>query len=307
MTPFRHLLLALALDPSGRRLTSGSRLAADQALRLAAPGGARITLLHSGAPDEVWDPEGGDYALTGPGLDDEGRGVLEATTEEFRRAGLEAELLHSDESAWLAIVHRVLRGGVDLVVMGKRNESDAAGHRLGSVAMKLLRKCPCPVWVAKPGSAALPQRVLAASDLSAVGERVIEVAAFVAELFDAELHVVHSFQMPFDVQWQGGESEAAFERRERSERRQRLAEQVSETKFGGKVQYYVGLTSPTRAVLACQERIDPDLVVMGTVSRGGVAGLLVGNTAERLLGRLDCSLLTVKPDDFVCPIALDAS
>ena len=29
---------------------------------------------------------------------------------------------------------------------------------------------------------------------------------------------------------------------------------------------------------------------------------LVGSTALRLLSRLDCSLLTVKPDDFVCPI-----
>jgi nucleotide-binding universal stress UspA family protein len=46
----------------------------------------------------------------------------------------------------------------------------------------------------------------------------------------------------------------------------------------------------------------PDLVVMGTVSRGGIPGLLMGNTAERLIDRIDCALLTVKPQDFVCPI-----
>jgi len=44
---------------------------------------------------------------------------------------------------------------------------------------------------------------------------------------------------------------------------------------------------------------------MGTISRAGIAGLLVGNTAERLLDQLDCSLLTVKPGDFVSPVGLE--
>jgi nucleotide-binding universal stress UspA family protein len=44
---------------------------------------------------------------------------------------------------------------------------------------------------------------------------------------------------------------------------------------------------------------------MGTISRGGVAGLLLGNTAERLLSRLDVSLLALKPADFVCPVTFD--
>lgn len=49
-----------------------------------------------------------------------------------------------------------------------------------------------------------------------------------------------------------------------------------------------------------------DLVVMGTVARGGIAGLLIGNTAERMLRKLPCSVLAVKPEGFVCPVSLDA-
>jgi nucleotide-binding universal stress UspA family protein len=45
-----------------------------------------------------------------------------------------------------------------------------------------------------------------------------------------------------------------------------------------------------------------DLVVMGTVARTGIAGLLIGNTAERLLHRLPCSVLAVKPDGFHSPV-----
>ena len=47
------------------------------------------------------------------------------------------------------------------------------------------------------------------------------------------------------------------------------------------------------------------LIVMGTVSRTGVAGLFMGNTAERILRQVDCSVLTVKPDGFVTPVRLD--
>ena len=41
---------------------------------------------------------------------------------------------------------------------------------------------------------------------------------------------------------------------------------------------------------------------MGTVARGGLPGILIGNTAERLLHSVPCSLLAVKPDDFICPL-----
>ena len=50
-----------------------------------------------------------------------------------------------------------------------------------------------------------------------------------------------------------------------------------------------------------------DIVVMGTVARAGIAGMLIGNTAERILRKLPCSVLTVKPDEFVSPVSLEAT
>ena len=46
-----------------------------------------------------------------------------------------------------------------------------------------------------------------------------------------------------------------------------------------------------------------DLISIGTVGRSGVKGIVLGNTAERVLDTCDCSILTVKPDDYVSPIA----
>jgi nucleotide-binding universal stress UspA family protein len=45
-----------------------------------------------------------------------------------------------------------------------------------------------------------------------------------------------------------------------------------------------------------------DLIVVGTVGRRGVEGLLLGNTAESVLTHCDCDVLAVKPADFVSPI-----
>ena len=47
-----------------------------------------------------------------------------------------------------------------------------------------------------------------------------------------------------------------------------------------------------------------DLVVMGTVARTGIAGLLIGNTAERVLQRLRVSVLATKPAGFTSPVAV---
>lgn len=300
MDDFQRILVALDLDPRGDRLSSGSRLAAEQAQQLAKAAGATVILFHSTAADESWHPAEGDYVVSPEGLPATGQSVFDAVADDFRAAGIPVEVALSEDPAWLGIIQRVLGDRIDLVVSGKRNEAERPGHRIGSVAMKLLRKCPCPVWVVKPGGEVPPRNLLAASDLAPVGERVLSIAARVADRFGAPLHIVHSFQLPLDIQMKGDPE--AFERSERAERRSRLERQIAETKFRGEVTYHVGLTSPTRAILACDERIRPDLVVMGTVSRGGVAGLLVGNTAERLLGRLDCSLLAVKPDDFICPV-----
>ena len=45
-----------------------------------------------------------------------------------------------------------------------------------------------------------------------------------------------------------------------------------------------------------------DLVVMGTLGRLGQHGMFIGDTAERILNRLECSVLAVKPAGFVSPV-----
>ena len=48
-----------------------------------------------------------------------------------------------------------------------------------------------------------------------------------------------------------------------------------------------------------------DLLIMGTVARSGISGLVIGNTAETILDQVTCSVLAVKPFGFVSDVTLN--
>ncbi len=61
--------------------------------------------------------------------------------------------------------------------------------------------------------------------------------------------------------------------------------------------------NPAEAIEQAVARTHAGILVIGSVSRSGLKRLLVGNTAEKLLYRLPCDMLIVKPDNFECRVA----
>jgi nucleotide-binding universal stress UspA family protein len=61
---------------------------------------------------------------------------------------------------------------------------------------------------------------------------------------------------------------------------------------------------PIRRILVAvknpQAKASPhaSIVVMGAISRSGLKGFFIGNTAERVLDSLNCDVLVVKPTNF---------
>jgi nucleotide-binding universal stress UspA family protein len=60
---------------------------------------------------------------------------------------------------------------------------------------------------------------------------------------------------------------------------------------------------PANLIPKLAEKEKVDLIVMGTVCRTGVPGVFMGNTAESILQQVESSVLTIKPDGFVTPVA----
>lgn len=300
--PFQRILVGIDLSLAESTITRGSRLALDRARWLAERFEASVTLVHSTARDEHWDPGAHAFVLRDAGMGADGKRVLDSLLEELSGAGIRAQLQHSDEGAWLALVREALRWEADLVVLGKRTEAPEDGRKIGSVAKKVLRKAPCAVWLEDPRRQAPPHALVAATDLTEVGRRVLDVAATLSDQLDADLHVVHACSLPLEIQMGGDEARGRHERETRERANERIRAALEGRACEGRAQVHLGTTSPTRAILQVVAATNADLVVMGTVARGGIPGLLVGNTAERLFDLLDCSLLAVKPADFVCPV-----
>ena len=51
-------------------------------------------------------------------------------------------------------------------------------------------------------------------------------------------------------------------------------------------------------------RLHASLIVMGTVARSGLSGLIMGNTAETILRSVSCSVLALKPEGFETPVRM---
>src|SRR6056297_3165727 len=98
-------------------------------------------------------------------------------------------------NAGVRIVQRVLRGEHDLVV-SVDDESKTAPD-----ARRLVRKCPCPVWVIRPGMSAPDggHRVVAAVNPSPdeveLNVLIVELASSMVERSGGELLVVHAWEM----------------------------------------------------------------------------------------------------------------
>ncbi len=231
---------------------------------------------------------------------------------------------------FLEIIREVLRGGRDLVI--KSPEPREWLDRLfDSDDMHLLRKCPCPVWLVKPQAPKPCRRILAAVDVDAaypaaeLGTRhslnlqILELASSLALSDFAELHIAHAWRAIGESAMRGGFMPASEKtiiayveqvRRDRALSLNTLIREVTGKPGQDALDYLKPQTHLVKGrarkeIPALAKRIEADLVVMGTVARTGIPGLLMGNTAETILNQIDCSVLAIKPPGFVTPVTLE--
>ena len=292
MQSFKSVLAAVEFTPDGLDLTSGSRQSVREAAWLCQRTQAALTIYHS-----TWNDDHG-----APGAPP-GEMTMERARDVALEAGVDATVAVDEARPWLGLVQRVLRGGADLVCIGRKSLKDSPGF--GSVAAKVLRKCPAPVWAVTPGAAIPPKRILVATDLSAVADRATKLALSFAALAESDLRVLHAWQLPLAMQMSEGRASHADLERKRTALTSAALEHVRGTlaqRGDVHAQIRIVCDAPTHASAREVDDQDSDLVVLGTVSRGGIPGFLIGNTAERLLHRIETSVLAVKPDDFICPV-----
>ncbi|MCH8105551.1 MAG: universal stress protein [Proteobacteria bacterium] len=231
--------------------------------------------------------------------------------------------------SFLSVIREVLRNGHDLVIKTAEN-GGLLDRVFGSDDMHLLRKCPCPVWLVKSGSPKAYHRMMAAvdaDDMYAPKElntrhqlnlQILEMASSLALSNFSELHIVYAWFDFSEASMRGfartPEDEIiAYVEEVRQHHEQKFKALIDKVinKLGQDVLEYLkpqthllkGL--PLNEIPALASKINIDLVVMGTLSRTGISGIFMGNTAETILNQLNCSLRAIKPPGFISPITLE--
>ena len=227
---------------------------------------------------------------------------------------------------FIEIIRQVLRDNHDLIIKCADADSGLREIVFSSTDKHLMRKCPCPVWIMKPRERQNYLRILAAVDQDpeepvkdALNRQILEISASMASAECSEVHVVHAWEVFGEEvlrshKWDFSEAEfEAMLQEEAAGRRRWLEDLVANygispdsngTDAPGLRLHVV--KGPARYVVPELAReLAVDLVVMGTVARTGIDGFFMGNTAESILGELDCSVLTIKPPGFTSPVTLE--
>jgi len=150
---------------------------------------------------------------------------------------------------------------------------------------------------------AMYRRILVPIDGSATAQRGLQEALGLAKACDASLvllHVVEAYPMMMEMATASTWEQVTSDLREYGQRVLEQAHQAAQA---------AGIASEARledaaASRVCDVVVDQarerrcDLIVMGTHGRSGLAHVLLGSVAERVLQHAPCPVLTVRPHDF---------
>jgi universal stress protein E len=201
-----------------------------------------------------------------------------------------------DIAGW--VTNRVAEARDDLVVKSI-HQSQTLLHT--PLDWQLLRQCPVPVLLCTPRPWRRKPRVLAALDLrvddkahATLNRKVLEAARGFAEVHGGELHCVYALLLPHSA----SEIHIPDARRFRADAVERARERMAAMAADYDVpmgRLHVPLGKVGFAVNGVAAKVKADLLVMGTTARRGLAGMVIGNSAEKVLTRAQCDVLALKP------------
>jgi nucleotide-binding universal stress UspA family protein len=197
--------------------------------------------------------------------------------------------------------------GADLVVMTTHGRGGIRRAWLGSITDQLIRMSEVPILVVRPGEAKPTDssvrltEILVPLDGSPLAEAVLEPAAALARLWDAEMslvQVVHPVVLtsgpPLSFPTGYSDQMTRIRRESAQDCIHDVAERLRESgvKASG-VALIGGGVAETLLDLARPERTS--LVAVATHGRGGLRRLVVGSVADKLVRAAEVPVLVVRP------------
>jgi nucleotide-binding universal stress UspA family protein len=288
--------------------TADTRALLEPAIELAAPASGVVTLLdltsrpvrrkRSSASGPIPTPV---HRLYDPGPD-------------LRKLGVPVHHETARGVPHLEVLERIAVFGHDLVVMDSGPDIGRMSLAGRSTTTRVLRSSRVPVLLHPEGGRTAGAIAVAVGPQDAddpadfLNKKLLETAASLARAFKRELHVIHAWQLDGETMMRGSRlnyeaadigrmaREAQFEARIRAEE---LLADIGAADLIVVIHVERGHVDDVIATLS--GKLAPGILVMGTISRQGIQGLVVGNKVERVARRTKSPLLAVKPDGSAKP------
>jgi universal stress protein E len=235
--------------------------------------------------------------------------LLEGIAAPLRRAGLSVStVVEWDFPRHEAIIRAAARFGANLIVAADHATVHHVPWLLRYTDWELLRASPAPVLLVKSPRPYRNPVILAALDPThafakpaALDAEILRFSATLADALHGAVHAVHGYApVPANL------SPAVLSKPGELAKTLAAAQGAAFTALS-KVAEPLGIATarlhvvgrhPTDAVLEVAEETASQIVALGSLSRSGIARVLIGNTAEGLIDRLECDVLVVKPAAF---------
>lgn len=192
----------------------------------------------------------------------------------------------------------------DVVVVGTRGHGPLRALWIGSTAARIVQRSRCDVLSVHPDDPGLPTTeepcFLVPLDLAPGAERVPLEAARVFGVAPERttLRLIHAFPFPAQLESYGLGTQAIAVRYREEERRALEARLESLARGlrddGWRVETRLVDGSPAAVVLEEAEAWGADAIAMDTHGRTGFGHLVLGSTAERVVQRARCPVLTLR-------------
>jgi len=271
-------------------LSARSDRAVERAVHLAKATGSALTILH------VVDAEL--PRRTADRLVDEARELIGehvATLKGAEATAPDIKVVLGTDYKEIEDVAR--KSGCELIVLGvHRNETRELFR--GTTAERVIRSRACQVLMVKARPQSHYRRIMVAVDFSDCSRRAME---FAVKLFpNAEFHLVHAFDVPFKAFLRSEDTRQEVSRSHEEEMDRFLKGDVPALlpllqAVPARV-FPVLKQGPVRDVIEDQaDQLKPDLLVLGTHGRSGIAHAVMGSVAEDLLSYPPCDILAVRP------------
>jgi universal stress protein E len=222
-----------------------------------------------------------------------------------------------DQPLHEAVVREVLRHRPALVVKDTHHHGALRQLFFTNTDWHLIRDCPAPLWLVKPGAPSPYATVLAAVDPlhgndkpGSLDRAIIATAQALGVAYGERVHVLHAWNpaipglsapLPGIAGVPAGVPPELLEQL-KGDHARALDSLAADIGLPA-AQVHLRAGDPATVLTDAARELQAAVVVMGAVARSRLRRAFIGSTAERALEELPCDVLIVKPEGFECPVS----